>query len=298
MKWLCHRGVRSRASLWGYPLIASVLVHTSVLVFMFFMYRGYCSDMNIVMVGKHHDAAVIFLPLCKRVGSVVHQATSSTRKPIAACAGMASKKTTVAMSNEPKKQKASAKKKHDTKKDQAKKDQAKKNAVKKPVKQSASIKKQPDKAPVKGTQEKAKDAIKPHETPVMPQQKKEAMPVPLEKVVEEHIANEVSVQDHVLAVNSDATQPVYIGQAERDFLLMHEQIQHELEQCWRPPAGIKTHVACHIRVIVDWCGKACKTSVEQSSGIRIYDMSARSALNALAFPRSAYGKEIVIHFST
>ena len=93
-----------------------------------------------------------------------------------------------------------------------------------------------------------------------------------------------------------AQDVLYVGQQEYEVLRMQSYLQYEILEHWRPPVGVPTCAYCDIRFVVDWDGCVHDIAVVSSSGILMYDVSARSALLAMDFPAWAKGKSFKISF--
>ena len=53
---------------------------------------------------------------------------------------------------------------------------------------------------------------------------------------------------------------------------------------------------CELRFLVDWDGNVCETTVHKSSGVLMYDISARMAVAKMDTPRWSRGKEFIVAF--
>lgn len=75
-----------------------------------------------------------------------------------------------------------------------------------------------------------------------------------------------------------------------------ELLHQELVKHWRPPAGIEKSAQCQITFTVGWNGAIQSFNIDNSSGILIYDIAARSALHAMPMPDWTKGKTFTILF--
>jgi outer membrane biosynthesis protein TonB len=73
-------------------------------------------------------------------------------------------------------------------------------------------------------------------------------------------------------------------------------LQKELVHHWKPPIGMPTSAACDVSFFVDTHGKVKNITMAQSSGIMMYDISARQALFSMKMPQWTYGKNVTITF--
>jgi len=129
--------------------------------------------------------------------------------------------------------------------------------------------------------------IEPKKSEPVTQPELAALPVIAAQPATVPLATALDVQSHDI---------VYVGQEELDAMQLQEKIQHEVAQHWKPPCGLGDDLTCLIAVMVNWDGTIESITMQQQSGVLAYDVSARSAVRAMQFPRAAYGKEIVITF--
>ena len=92
-------------------------------------------------------------------------------------------------------------------------------------------------------------------------------------------------------------QPIYLGRHDLETLHFQDSIQSEVEEHWRPPVGLSKDLSCCVKVRVGWNGSIGHVKVEKSSGVLVYDISARMAVYKLKMPQMAKGKEINITFN-
>jgi hypothetical protein len=74
------------------------------------------------------------------------------------------------------------------------------------------------------------------------------------------------------------------------------QVKQEVQRHWRPPQGITKKNDCVIRFFVDNKGKARDLCVQQSSGIRSYDVSAREAVVRSDYAPQLRNRSITLNF--
>lgn len=74
------------------------------------------------------------------------------------------------------------------------------------------------------------------------------------------------------------------------------QLQKELVQHWKPPIGTPATCSCEISFTIDTHGKVQTIKVIRSSGVTMYDISARQALFSMHMPQWTHGKSLVITF--
>lgn len=91
-------------------------------------------------------------------------------------------------------------------------------------------------------------------------------------------------------------QPLLVGRHEMEALKMQEALEQEIVKQWKPPTGLPKTLACTLSFFVSWSGDIQKITIEKSSGVLMYDISARMSVAALSLPKTAHGKEFTITF--
>lgn len=74
------------------------------------------------------------------------------------------------------------------------------------------------------------------------------------------------------------------------------QLQKELVQKWQPPIGVSPDCNCDISFFVNKQGTIENLKMVKSSGVMMFDISARQALFAMKMPQWTYGKPLIINF--
>ena len=243
-------------------------LHLVVLFGLFFVYKGDNHSLSFTL-NRHIDlsAAVVFLPLQKRAG--IANVAGNNQKPAQAAEQPVIKKAeekapkTAKAKKESSYAKATEDKKATTCMATA---PSKKKAKSKPKKLVAQKKEEP---------------------------KKEIEPEPEAKKVEELLPLATTADVANAQVGTENIQ--YLGQLDLEALQMHNAINDEVGQHWSPPPGISKNAMCELNVIVGWDG-AINFSIKESSGIPMYDVSVRSAMLKVAFPKQLWGKEFSIVF--
>lgn len=105
----------------------------------------------------------------------------------------------------------------------------------------------------------------------------------LPDTIELALGDDDNVYDEMYAVSPEVAR-IYFG------------IQKELGSCWKPPVGLKKDLVCTIVVQFARDGTIADLSVKKPSGVLVYDISARSAVQKMQLPRWASGKEFTIAF--
>lgn len=145
------------------------------------------------------------------------------------------------------------------------------------------------------TQKKKKLVVKKITKKITKPVKKEIKTVTKKKI--DHPVLKKKKNAQAIAKNNPPQQkPVYVGQMEMDALWMQNKMYSAVTKKWRPPVGLSKALVCILNVLVDWQGNITQTTVEQRSGVLLYDISARTAMMQLTLPSWAYGKEFTITF--
>lgn len=168
------------------------------------------------------------------------------------------------------------------------------------IKTSSFVKTSTDKAALVKTEEKPKaeeKAIVPAE-PIQPT-------VATKKVEPEKpiaVTNTPKIEDTASkAPNVEHNTVPAKAQISHDFreveaLRRGAQLQKELVQKWQPPIGISPDCFCEISFFVDKKGAIHQLKMVKSSGVIMFDISARQALFAMKMPQWTYGKPLTISF--
>jgi hypothetical protein len=109
-------------------------------------------------------------------------------------------------------------------------------------------------------------------------------------------APSISATDKSLASLSGDLQSIYIGREEYEVLAVYRQIQHDVQQLWKPPVGINPDCFCTLLIDIGKEGKVLNAAVQESSGIVPYDIAARLAVSEVEFPQHLQGKQVLITF--
>lgn len=103
-----------------------------------------------------------------------------------------------------------------------------------------------------------------------------------------------SSTDKNSAESFDVDNVIFVGYQQLDECVIGSKIQHSIQQCWTPPIGVTPTTSCQMRVTISDEGVACMVKIEKSSGVLVYDTSARLALLQVEYPKEVYGKTITI----
>jgi len=92
----------------------------------------------------------------------------------------------------------------------------------------------------------------------------------------------------------DTDNVLFVGYEQLEQCVVSSKIQQSIQQCWTPPIGIAAGTSCQMRVTVSAQGTAQAVKIEQSSGVLVYDTSAKAALFQVEYPQEVYNKTITI----
>lgn len=88
-----------------------------------------------------------------------------------------------------------------------------------------------------------------------------------------------------------------IGVRERGLLAEFKLLHEEIVSQWAPPPGIAADCSCQVTMLIDWKGAINKFTINESSGVLMYDTAAQKALTMITMPRWTWGKELTITFN-
>jgi len=97
----------------------------------------------------------------------------------------------------------------------------------------------------------------------------------------------VESQNHI-----DLSAGAFAQADAKDFIAL----QHELSKHWQPPVGIDQSCACAITAHIDRQGKIEDVTIDDTSGVLMFDVAARTAMLAMELPRWTWGKSLSITF--
>ncbi|MBI2353368.1 TonB C-terminal domain-containing protein [Candidatus Dependentiae bacterium] len=109
--------------------------------------------------------------------------------------------------------------------------------------------------------------------------------------------NTLESQEQILQSENDAIdldEVVFVESEQLDNLTVQSKIQQMVQQHFKSPVGMNKNVTCELVVLVGAYGKSEKVSVVKSSGVPVYDVSARAMLLSIEFPKEVWNKTITI----
>lgn len=286
------KNVRNRYVLWLKLLTCSLAAHLLFVGILFFGYRDGVSSHKFTMHNHSLNTQVM----------VVLAPTART----SAANGTQTKQVTSAQSIKPMQQNKIATS-IATLKPTAKAAPAKKTVLpKKVIAKATPVKTAPAKPkPVKTVQAKIE---KPKVVPPKPDVAKTLSNKPKElvepavaksfgghgKTMSDRIAD-TSQASQEPCVNDGPTQIEIPYTQAREFY-QQEALRKELSRHWTPPHGIPDTCSCEITTYVGNNGVVTDCVITQSSGILMYDVSARAAILAMELPRWTWGDSFAITF--
>lgn len=263
------RNRRRRRHFWTKLLLVSFVAHSAFLFSVLFLYKGdyFSYDVTVSTKLLRSGAPVIFMPFHKIVNkqpvvSTVKSVLETGQKTKMSTTTSRKKRTTVAAVSQLKKKLV------------AKKEQAQKKWKK-----------------AKVALKKKKEAQK-----TVPKKQMLAVTKKAKSIVKKIVAQKPERLVAQAAQPKPNQTPLYVGQVEMEALRMQEQLQREMSQHWKPPVGLSKDLKCVLKVLIDWSGNVNETEVHKSSGVLMYDISARTAVAQMQMPQWARGKEFNITF--
>lgn len=276
-----------KGSVWREFAAFSVLLHVVILFALLVVYKGSSEYRMTVRAGVPRNVPVIFMPMHKSMNKFV--AGSGAPQQSTSASETIQKNTMQKSATAPAVKKAATSLAHSS---PAKKSMrgAQQGARKKTV-QKPATKKQ---APQKGAQQTAKNKkeIKKPE-PVIKKEEPVAQQ-PEQAVVPANVCAHAEIASPGIEVGPEGA--LLIGQQEMAALEMTTWVQEAVAESWQPPTGLPEDLQCEIAVTVNWEGEIAEVNVVRSSGVSMYDMSAKQALHSFKAPQWAHGKTLTISF--
>lgn len=168
---------------------------------------------------------------------------------------------------------------------------------------SKSLKKKEQPKPKKKPSVKPKPAVKKTATPAKPENKALPKNIP-EKIVAQKPAVETKTAEPAVppAVNQAPSTPILAqidgpimiarSAADAAALTVQLEVQEALLQVWRPPVGVADTVSCLVGVTIDAAGKTQAIEIVKPSGMLLFDVSARAAVQQAQWPRGVWGMRL------
>jgi hypothetical protein len=121
---------------------------------------------------------------------------------------------------------------------------------------------------------------------------------PMAKAIDPANLQQTTEQPAGISPQRIITENAHISDDYREVEAMRRTalLQKELLNNWKPPLGIPASATCEISFTVDKNGTIKTTTMVKSSGIVMYDLSARHALFAMKMPKWTHGKTVTINF--
>jgi outer membrane biosynthesis protein TonB len=266
-----HNFLRRRQIFLGELLLVSILFHSLFFFFLLVVYSGYRYTKHITVRRNGALLPTYFVSPATMIQSkkVSKQNSTNIRKVIGT---VAKKIPSTVIKNDA------------TKKTVAKQQQKKQSIQNK--KQQVAQKQKPKEEEKKIKQQQKQEVAKKQQSP--------------QKEGEEQKMNSVKSEE----IASPVQQPIIAGAGaipiaevdDSDTLKIEQYIQNEISRFWHPPIGLSDDLTCKIRVQINSSGAVSDAVIEESSGVLVYDLSARLATNSLLLPCWAWGKEFTINF--
>jgi len=170
---------------------------------------------------------------------------------------------------------------------------AKVNVQKTVVKQEAVVKKETIQPKIT-TVQKATVVKKEEEKKVVVPEKKQ---IKQDDVKSKEVQTNQPKEQKVAQVNQQPQQIITSSNyREVEAMRRGMLLQKELAKNWKPPRGMQPNCSCDITATVGTDGKIIDLKIDKSSGILMYDVSARQAFFSMSIPQWAHGKSITVSF--
>src|SRR5690606_39199699 len=95
---------------------------------------------------------------------------------------------------------------------------------------------------------------------------------------------------------SNEQEIIYIGREDKIILEHQMHVQRQIENTWRAPVGLAKDLMCEIAITLNEYGAVEQLTIEKSSQVSTYDITARSALSHITYPKTMWGKRLIITF--
>lgn len=115
-----------------------------------------------------------------------------------------------------------------------------------------------------------------------------------EKILEQNLEQNNDVKKEEETNDTSLEEVIFVGYEQFDECVISSKIQHAVVQSWTPPVGLEQGTSCEMKIVVSDKGLAESVEIVRTSGILLYDTSARTALSEIEFPKEVYGKTIKI----
>jgi hypothetical protein len=237
--------------------------------------------MHIISVNKHIDysAPIMFVPLGVQTQTTTKQLPVTRQKKIAPEEKLVETKITPAAPQKPSIA-APVQKKEEKKQTTLQPIQQEKKETKESVKEK----------PVEAV---TKEKVKPIEQPVQTTPiTKTPQPQPITHPIQENTTEKIANSAMHIPENARTSH----NHREVEALRRGAQLQKELVQKWHPPIGVSPDCTCDISFFVNKQGNIEQLKMVKSSGVVMFDISARQALCTMKMPPWTHGKPLIINF--
>jgi hypothetical protein len=287
------KNVRNRHLLWLKLLACSLVVHIFFVMMFFFGYRDAVSSHALTIYSSMPSRNVVVVlnptpqpahtPQSKQITNTSTTPTIAQKPSVTPKIESKKAPTQVASPKAtPAKQPTSAKKVSPN----PKKTQVNTKAT--PLKKTT---------PAKPVQQK-KEAAKSQSKPIVKEHKPRVQPIeenkPVNKAEQQPIAP--STQQSITEVNNTLSTQIEIPYTHAREFYQQEALRKEISRHWKPPHGMPDTCSCEITTHVGNNGVITDSIITQSSGILMYDVSARAAVLTMALPQWTWGTSFTLTF--
>ena len=242
---------------------------------------------------KASDATIIFLPLHKKIMQPTKMINPQNAQPLSS--ESSSEKTASPLPHTPLKKstqpetkivtstKSATSPKKKSKEGRRKIKAAKKKAMPENRELPTSEKKSEQKPPL---------VPKHAEKVTEPENKQPSTPSPLVPPSAQ-IQSSTHASEQITGTMNAIENAIFIGQDDLAALQAQQAISHDIAEHFKPPAGLKKGLQCQLKLMVEPQGRIVVT-IEQSSGVKLFDIQARLALQKITVASWLHGKELRI----
>ncbi len=90
---------------------------------------------------------------------------------------------------------------------------------------------------------------------------------------------------------------IYVDQETYRSHEIAQQVRKVISEAWSPPPGMRSDLHCSVKIVVGDKGQVVQAEILAKSGVAVFDMAARLALQKNIYPKSVWNKTIVVHFN-
>jgi TonB family protein len=93
----------------------------------------------------------------------------------------------------------------------------------------------------------------------------------------------------------DLNDVTFVGIQDLQHLELQQLVATELAKHWKRPLGMDQK-ACIVKVEINKAGNVTTVVIEKSSGVPVFDLSAKAAALKASYPKEIWNKKLAIQF--